>query len=69
MKSTTTVDYQVAIEGFMIGDYYKAGSTIRLTERQARDFLREGRITDPAKVKATPRTVASVKPVKTDTGE
>lgn len=68
MKSNTTVvDYTVAIEGFMIGDYYKVGGTIKLTERQARDFIREGRIADPAKVKAAPaRFVAPVKTVKTD---
>lgn len=39
-----TKDYTVAIEGFMLGDFRKKGSTIALNERQAREFVREGRI-------------------------
>lgn len=36
--------YTVAIEGFILGCFYKVGATVTLNERQARDFLREKRI-------------------------
>ncbi len=45
------MNYKVAIEGFILGDYKKVGETVTLNERQARDFLREGRIEDAAKAK------------------
>lgn len=36
--------YTVQVEGFILGTYRKPGETIRLTEAQAKTFLREGRI-------------------------
>ncbi|MFT3973326.1 MAG: hypothetical protein QM699_07715 [Amaricoccus sp.] len=36
--------YTVQVEGFILGTYRSLGETIRLTEAQAKTFLREGRI-------------------------
>lgn len=41
-------DYTVKIEGFMLNDFRKKNSTIELNERQAREFVREGRIVEKA---------------------
>lgn len=40
--------YAVLQGGFLFGDYYEQGATIRLNEKQARLFIREGRIGEPA---------------------
>lgn len=50
--------YTVKIEGFILGNYYKPGETIRLTEAQAKTFLREGRIEAQ---RADPKTKTATK--------
>lgn len=39
-----TQDYKVEIEGFMLGTWRSKRTTVSLTEKQAKPFLREGRI-------------------------
>jgi len=55
------MNYKVAIEGFILGDYKKVGETVTLNERQARDFLREGRLEAAAQVKKPAPKAASPK--------
>ncbi len=40
--------YTVEIEGFILGDWYNKGGTVTLTDDQARQFEREGRIVPEA---------------------
>ena len=42
-------EYTVEIEGFILGDWKDKGAPVRLTPKQARQFLFEGRIKEPAK--------------------
>ena len=46
--------WRVVEEGFILGTYYAEGETVRLNVKQARSFLREGRISDPVKRKVKP---------------
>lgn len=40
-------DYSILTSGFLFGDWHEAGGTIKLTEKQARLFVAEGRIAEP----------------------
>lgn len=51
-------DYTVKIEGFMHGTFRHEGETVSLTEKQARTFLREGRIEARGRAKASGKSGA-----------
>ncbi|MGQ3671785.1 hypothetical protein ACT6QG_05250 [Xanthobacter sp. TB0136] len=40
-------DYTILTSGFLFGDWHEAGGTIKLTEKQARMFVNEGRLAEP----------------------
>ncbi len=48
-------DYTILEGGFLFGDWHEAGGVIKLTDKQARRFVDEGRISLPEPKKAAPK--------------
>lgn len=53
------IEYTVLESGFLFGDWHDAGATIKLTAKQARRFVDEGRIGLPEPKKAAPKRAAT----------
>ncbi|WP_322997513.1 hypothetical protein [Castellaniella sp.] len=52
-------DYTILESGFLFGDWHDAGGVIKLTEKQARRFVDEGRIGLPEQKKPVSKRLSN----------